>query len=52
MYYPCPVTAQIEEVIHGFSFGQGDQNVANAKTKYTCNYQTWSRLALVLGEHP
>jgi hypothetical protein len=35
MYYPCPVTAQIEEVTHGFSFRQGDQNVANAKTKNT-----------------
>jgi hypothetical protein len=52
MNYPCPVTAQIEEVTHGFFFRQGDQDVANAKTKYTRNYQTWSRFASVLGEHP
>jgi len=31
------VKAQIQEVTHGFSFRQGGQNIANAKTKYTCN---------------
>jgi hypothetical protein len=40
MNYPLPMTAQIEEVTHGVSFRQEDQNVANARTKYTCNYQT------------
>jgi hypothetical protein len=48
------VTAQSEEETHGFSFRQEDQNVANAKTKYTCNYQNWSRFASaspVRGEH-